>query len=328
MSDDPSKHDIDFDELDKAVHSLMGKVGSETLEDDDKTKTLDINATLKADEKPSYDALGKAAQTIGDETLVTDSEVELVEDLSKLSDTMQLPVPTAGDEKPAEPVQAADRKPVPAVKRPNSGRFMDMVHPNADMRSAAPPANLAVPSRSSAPAVITAPTSPTLAAGKPAAPAVPAPDAPLTPFLPDAKVEKRPLGSAAPTGENSPTSVSDEKPDAENDAQHVLDPIDFQKESPNEEELSKIAAIEANDNDSLTIEKVESGDTEHLKSPAKPAGDDKPGEGTIYDMENYHQPISHPPKQKSGWGTVLIIILIIVLAIALGGGAYLYFGMK
>jgi len=344
MSDEPAagKSDIDFDELDKAVNSLMGKVGDETLEDSEKTKILDINTTLKADEKPHYDTLGKAAESIGDETLVTDSEVELVEDLSKLPDEMQLPVNQ--EPKTETPAPEAVKPAAPAVKRPSSGRFMDMVHPNADMKTAAPHANLAVPSRGST-SVVAAVSPPEVKTVEAAVP-----DAPLTPFLADAKVEKRPLGGSVPAAEPDAAdkSLDDEKDepvetgsinsenenadDGSGDEQRALNAGDFEKQTATEEELTKIEATEASAEEQQTIEKVESGDTEHLKNPHKPSYEEKvekekAPEGAIYDTKNYHQPINHPPKQKSGWGTVLIIIVIIILAVAIAGGAYLYFGL-
>lgn len=382
MSDEPAKKsDIDFDELDKAVNSLMGNVGSETLEDSDRTKTLAINTTLKGDEKPTYDALGKAAEAIGNETLVTDGEVELVEDLTKLPDVMELPDLTdkkpeseeAEKPKPTEqPVSISTVAPKPAVKRPSSGRFMDMVHPKGDMRGSAPLPNLVVPDRAGAkPAATPVVAATPVAVAKPEVKEETPPlEAPLTPFLPDAKVEKRPLGAAQPTGGNIPVS-SDTKPtetvvepvetpvtaapiepeesepvetepinsepkkkdDGSGDEQRALNASDFEKETSAEQELSKIESSEAKTAaETPTIEKVESGDTEDLKAPKKMTYDEattttpKPAaESAIYDTKEYHQPISHPAKQKSGWSTVIIIVIIIVLMVAIAGGAYLLF---
>jgi hypothetical protein len=403
MADDaPKKSDIDFDELDKAVNSLMGKVAGETLEDSGKTKTLDINTTLDKGEKPVYNELSKVAEGIGSEMLVTDSEVELVEDLTKLPDEMALPVaqtkpaeaptPQANTEpekvhielpKPADeetsaepgkveeaPAESPAEKPVdppkPAVKRPSSGRFMDMVHPKADM-TMPPLPNLVVPERKG---VVTAAT--------PAAAAIVAPPreelkeqttpepALSTPFIPDAKVEKRPLGAAAPTGgsipivshdddtSDDPKAADEEEVDDEvietkainseqekkhddgsGDEQRALNASDFEKASSTEQELMKIEATETAEAVSVkteaaqTIEKVESGDTENLKKVKKDEklhGDVKLPDGAIFDTKDYHQAIGHPPKQKSGWGKVLLIVILIILAIAIAGGAYLMFG--
>lgn len=45
--------------------------------------------------------------------------------------------------------------------------------------------------------------------------------------------------------------------------------------------------------------------------------------GAIYDTENYHEPLSHPAKKKSGWMWVIWILLILI--IGAGGGAAIYF---
>lgn len=111
------------------------------------------------------------------------------------------PQPEPRDVVVPRPVQTA----APAMRR-NGGRFMDVVHPSSDMRT-----------RSNEPVNIQ-PLAPEKSAGpvESAAPATPAPpNSPLTaelefeetwqapldsPFLPDAQVQKRPLGTSAPTG--------------------------------------------------------------------------------------------------------------------------------
>ncbi len=357
MSDEPTsqKSDIDFDELDKAVNSLMGKVGSETLDDADKTKTLDINTTLKADDKVHYDAIGKAAEKIGDESLTNDnSVVELDEDLTKLPDEMQLPVsePVSAAEISAPALVTTPTPEKPAIKRPSSGRFMDVVSSKADMRSAAP--SRLTQNRIGTTIQPFSAITPDAASDTDTPPDVPAPDVPLTPFLPDANVEKRPLGGGMPsavdtrndeiTGTDIPTETNlfDENPDKSvdnggDDDQRPLDASAFEKESTTELELTKIESEETSVDEPLTIEKVESGDTENLKNPDKATREHAAqitgsrignADGAIYDTKNYHQPINHPPKQKSGWGRVVIILLIILLAVAIAGGAYLYFGTE
>lgn len=350
MADNPGKNDIDFDELDKAVNSLMGKVGEETLDDDAKTKTLEVTTTLKPEDKVKYDEIGKVAEKIGDETLVTDGEVELVEDLSKLPEKMELPVTAAATPPaaPAAPVVAAK----PAVPRPNSGRFMDMVHPKGDMRTpSATPAPASTPSPSmAAPSAPVVTITPPETLSQPAAPVVtPSVEAPLTPFLPDAKVEKRPLGGgealAVPVTPGSPKHAGAQPPEsvsfasADTSATEVTQVDNQLPPSPAEQptadglaeqtlaklEASEVAApVEQMAEDAPSIEKVESGDTEGLKNNGaaekSPELTETPG-GAIYDV----QPLNHPAKKKSGWGVVLIIVIIIVLSIAVAGGAYLYF---
>ena len=173
----------------------------------------------------------------------------------------------------------------------------------------------------------------------------------MTPFLPDAKVEKRPLGGGTPTtmtGYGAAVETSDSYPEdvepivetqsinsekvidnGSGDTQRSLDASDFQQETSTEQTLTKIESVEATVEAQESIEKVESGDTENLRPgkriyDANQPGDAAPG-NAIYDVNNYHQPLNHPSKQKSGWSTVIIIIVIIVVAALVAGGAYLFF---
>lgn len=98
--------EMDFDELDKAVNSLMGGVKKSATDKDEPT-TLTISSTLAADEKPEYEKLEKVAQKIGSETI----------DISSLDDAnvTVVEVPTS---------------------TPRTGRFMDVMHPSSDMKTA------------------------------------------------------------------------------------------------------------------------------------------------------------------------------------------------
>jgi len=365
MPDEPKKADIDFDELDKAVASLMGKVGNETIEGEgEKTKTFVINSTLKPDEAPQYGELEKTAKKIGDETLMTASNMVVTEDPSKLPDRMDLPYTV--EESPTESAVSADQEastpqeppaqtepeaaptpvsvplqpPMPApvtapiAPRPNSGRFMDMVHPRGDMKVpvASTPSRVGAMLQPLSTAESLAAPQPVIKTSQPPAVTTPLSDAtPIaTPFLPDAKVEKRPLGGGAPVASDEAESVvetvainSEDNATRDDavDAQRPLDPEYFEKESSTEQALAQIEKTEAGIEQAPTIEKVESGDTGKLKAS-------QPADGNaIYDVKNYHQPLAHPKKQKSGWGVVVIIVIIVVLAAALGAAAYFILGL-
>lgn len=345
--------DIDFDELDKAVSSLMGNVASDKAEEAQRQKVLTISGTLQPGEKPTYNKVDEAAKNIGNETLVTDGERTIVEDLDGGKNTdvtaadekvVELTEVTLPEEAPTEEVTAAPAEPVRrapslvSVPRPAGGRFMDVVHPSSDMRTAAPAkvnsSPSSIPSSIPQPAVVEAPVAP---------PPDIANETPLTPFLPDAKVEKRPLGGGAvpspfaeapeetpkveeakPAEAEEPkieetVSINSEKQAApESGKQTVLDASSFES-APTAESI-EIAAIESSEVTSL--QSIESGDTEKLTVAGAPNK-----EGTIYDVANQPQPLAHPAKQKSGWGTVLIILLIIILAAALGVAAYFILGL-
>lgn len=380
--------DIDFDELDKAVNSLMGSVTPDADETAVKPKTLSISSTLKPDEKPSYQKLDEVARTIGSETLTVDAEQPVViEDLdaqkAAASKTPAMP-PITPDLVPTLPVDVPDAATAPALPtapQPAKGRFMDVVHPSSDMRSASLPP-LQVPARDAAPHTaetvadeVTTPAEETSV--EEAAASEPIPEEPvsseptLTPFLPDAKVEKRPLGAPptpsgavpSPFDDETPaetvakipeeTSISPAGPAEEtiavnsetklsvaDDSQSVLDASVLPGASP--EEAAAIAAIESSETveeaaapevDEASIQAVESGDTEKLTTMRQAVKADlkadEPADkaGTIYDVDNQPQPLSHPAQQKSGLGTLVIIIVIIVIAAALGAAAYFALGL-
>lgn len=178
-----------------------------------------------------------------------------------------------------------------------------------------------------------------------------------SPFLPDAKVEKRPLGSPA-------SSVPMIAPESElavpvpddSDAQLPVKPTDLTSEAP-EEFGGDIMQVEAdthmgvpktdeihpvdekNDTAQQSQESEKrstSSDDEMPSSEPSASGrisippqyKEQPstGEkesGAIYDTSTYHQPLMHPTKKKSGWLWVLWIVLILI--VGAGAGAALYF---
>jgi len=154
--------DLDFEELDKAVNSLMP-----SLSNDNSAKA--------------------AVQTAADDT----------------------PVDNSQNLAPLKPEVKSTSNTKPMAERPSTGRFMDVVHPSSDMR-----ASLSVPQRSLSPSL--APMTNT-EVKIPTVPEVPVENTQTaadttsnwaglsnyqepkevaeSPFLPDTKVEKRPLGA-------------------------------------------------------------------------------------------------------------------------------------
>ncbi len=207
--------DLDFDELDKAVNSLMG--GVKEKDTSDASKTLDISTTLAPDEKPTYGTLSQVAGRIGSEA-IDKQEMTVSLGTNAANSPQDTPVSTVA---------------TPSSQKP--GRFMDVVHPSSDMKRS----NSRVVSRPSregatietpvatpelAPLADTVATSPveadtTLEAIIPdtssdlpvsSAPEIeldkdtpestpPPPEPIISPFLTNAKVEKRPLGGSEPT---------------------------------------------------------------------------------------------------------------------------------
>ena len=385
--------DLDFDELDKAVNSLMTSLPKtapppNTPEED---KTLNITSTISEEEPISFDKLDAAAA----DAMSAASPAEEQKSEVVAATVASMPTPT-----PSPTAPSTSRR---------GGRFMDVVHPSSDMKKATQPTRAVsrqgstieptVPVRSDAPRASTPFASPssveTSEAKKPiSSPTVDdadssgnwpdplemtdfkdglvpkeedwsasSPDSksaeqttessPLTsPFLPDTKVEKRPLGSGAFNEESEsviePAEPREDKTVDDPDDQLPPMPADASSQLP-EELQSDLMSVEADTHmgmpktepaHPLDEKMLESGLPQEpttksvpLASPAgsvsipqqyheEPStGDQK--SGGIYDTDSYHRPLEHPAKKKSGW--MWIIWIVIILLVGAGAGAALYF---
>ena len=333
--------DIDFDELDKAVSSLMG-----SIEPDAQRETPQTLVTPPTQPVPSPTAVVSTEQPARTTQVVESAPVPV---------TQPVPVRSA-----------------PAARR--GGRFMDMVStPVGDTKSRA---SVQVPTQSREGLSITprADAEPTVETPAPATPTVidePAktsfdsmpdpidmnrePEASVpndeqsasslgsldSPFLTDAKVEKRPLnaGNIEPTPDmsvgdefNSPESV----PEAANEPTVERVGADEPPATPQVPELSSdLVAIESGVNVEGTTLADDSKVVSHDDVPASPLGatsiaqqyktKESSGDQShagIYDASQYPEPISHPAKSKSGWLWVLWVVLL--LGIGAGGAVVLY----
>lgn len=350
MSSNDTK-DLDFDELDKAVTSLMGGVKDKDLEA--KENNLDINTTLGPDESPSYKHLGQVAGTIGNET------IDRPEQTVSLGEDIATPPPAS-----------------PALKR--GGRFMDVVHPSSDMRTTlstvsregatinVPEASTLdttegnLPSSSDVPLEETETTDVMPEEVKPETDTTPEPLS--SPFLPDTKVEKRPLGGlatekalapeteevTAPEGSEAASDIDSpqEEPAAEQDIPAKKDEDEFSKMDAMAEPAKSLNEVnehipEEYKNELLAVEQnlatpLDSSDEKPMHDSVSGAPviasipqqyQEKPstGEttsGAIYDTDNYHKPVSHPAEQKSGWMWVIVVIVLIIIGGLLGAAAY------
>ena len=353
--------DIDFDELDKAVNSLMGGV-KEPEDDMPKAKTFEVKDTLKPGEDPMYDKLGEVARGIGSETLEGEREKTVVEDFSPDAETdrpaPKLPVEESDDEQkneqPSEQKseteseseqepkleQTADVRP-PAARRPTTGsRFMDVVHPALDMKSTTA-STMPVPSRP----IMTVSRVEELPTDKDHETTKQQDELLVTPFLPDAnaKVEKRPLGGAdlepqSEEPEEQGVEVFGDGNDRQDDAQKLAEPSDITPELSEEERALQSIETEPVDESLLdedAMRHAESGDTggihndEQREGHKKDHHDKKATTPAIYDIENYHQPLKAASKKKMGALKITgIVLLVIVLSAAVGAGAvYILFSM-
>jgi len=175
-----------------------------------------------------------------------------------------------------------------------------------------------------------------------------------SPFLPDAKVEKRPLGSPAPLSldtlgpelqkEKDETDLSAAEMPAEPSMNTAM-PDEFHPElatidaeatsqpTPSAEiEEKAISADEtplANNTSLPVSEKAQDAPAVPASIPQqyeeKPSTYD-PENGSIYDTSEYHQPLQHPDKKKSGMWIVVMILACVLLGSALAA-LYYYFVM-
>lgn len=148
-------------------------------------------------------------------------------------------------------------------------------------------------------------------------------DLPSSPFLPDTKVEKRPLGSPAPA--ELPIELPSEASASESPTVGENEPLP-------EEYSSGVEAVEAAEKPTPSID----SESEHEPSTAskvtsipqqyveKSSTNQEPS-GAIYDTDSYHQALAHPAKKHSGWWTVLWIVLMLAVGAAAAVVYFLYF---
>lgn len=185
-------------------------------------------------------------------------------------------------------------------------------------------------------------------------------------FLPDAKVEKRPLGAFASKGSEEERSQGETKKEETENSEAQKTPkltidgvgdIDAKKEDESNEPLppelgKEIVAVEAGgkiasgEDESKKDDETDDpkGIEDQSKKDAKPvtfsipkqykekptSGDSKPK--SIYDTEEYHQSIiSNAKKQQKGSKKILvwtlIIIGLLIVGVGVGAGAYFLIGI-
>lgn len=285
--------DLDFEELDKAVNSLMPQ-----------TEAEDTTATPAAPTDPI------------------------------------VPEPT---------VQPAAKPVINTAPRPSVGRFMDVVHPSSDMRTTLKtPQRPAAPTPTPVPAAPAAPAKPTYT--PPVQPTVNASDnwaglpnyqspnpVPESPFLPEAKVEKRPLGAfsnelppepakSVPATTESAAVTSDEKP-VEN-----VEPANDGNKVP-EELGSAMMGVESDSstrpyNPAFNVNPLSQtpGSTSINQQYTEKPSSNTPQTNPIYDTSSYYKAVTKKKKKKSGWLWVLWIFILLIVGVG-AGVAFYYFVM-
>lgn len=387
--------DIDFDELDRAVNSLMGgvKAGSDTSSSKS-LKTLDINTTLKDGEQPAYDKLRRVAEKIGSETIQQPNETtEIipqgapgpVQEAAPIVPQPPVQSPAPAVEPAAAPKESVIIEPRKAMepRQKSSGRFMDVMHPSSDMTTQSvgtttvPPATpiqpvspvVAVPERPlktdpvpvvSEPEVVSEPV-PVAPSPEPVGPppvdTPPEPALPLTsPFLPDPKVEKRPLGGVPAVNESEQETLGADvslldaplKTDMAHDAQVAPQsvepelPAEFHSdllaietnavEGASEEtepeaespiDVAKEPAVQEPATVSSDVEALSEASAPQPQPATEPTEDEHPEDGAIFDTSQYHTPVVQHAKRGREWLWVVVIIVIVIISAAGGVAFYL-----
>lgn len=194
----------------------------------------------------------------------------------------------------------------------------------------------------------------------------------LSPFIADAKVDKRPLGSidaspveveeatvdeptglvareATPNGADEEVSSEVSAGEDANDqlAPKVRDRSDDERRTELPDELNvDLLSLETDktyDSDVPALQSVESSEQKTIPDDTNKPGllsagsiaiqrqyqvessSDTAKNGSIYDTDTYHQPLMHPEQKKSGWMWIVWVVLLLVLGA--GGGAAAYFFM-
>ncbi|MEI6054151.1 MAG: hypothetical protein WCQ49_02150 [Candidatus Saccharibacteria bacterium] len=299
--------DLDFDELDKAVNSLMPK--SKSASDDSLTPSSSSAPVTSTD--------GPITAPIAPVTVVS--------------------TPPA----------------LNTVERPSTGRFMDVVHPSSNMR-----ANINLPQRQASTA-----QTPRSDDNKPVAPIISAPqysppvtsttqppainnwaglsgyqepnEVPESPFLPEAKVEKRPLGAFSDEAVSS-TAIGETKSEQINalDDQTIektkpVETVDLSKSLPDELDDSLLNVESSSSTHSNAAELAVnplsklSNDSINQQYTEKPTSTIKDST-SIYDTSSYNKAVVSKPKKKSGWLMVLWIVLLLIAGVGAGVGFYYF----
>lgn len=314
--------DLDFDELDRAVNSLISSTPGTAATSNTVPVTTPSTAPVFIENSP-------AASVVATPTPVS------------------TPAPVA-------PAPAAPARPaVSLAGQRSSGRFMDMIHPSADMRSATPTPTAPAPAAPAAPVTpITVPTEPMANIfSMPAAPTGPVISMPQdSPFLSDAKVEKRPLGAFSteipaadpvPVPEPTPAApVEQPKPEAPAEPVAATESVPSAVDQPADIPTPLPAELQ---NDLLAIESGTSVASVEPEMPAKPAFESNPGAnasipqqysekpstgdqstGAIYDTNVYHKALPAKTKKKSSWLWIIWILLLLIVGIGAGAAAYFF----
>lgn len=329
--------DIDFDELDKAVNSLMKEPAALTPSSEPTpTPTPSVKEPVAAPIEQPVKVASPVSPTPS--TLPMKRTGRFMDVMHPSSDMGNAKSPVASRTGVTiNPLNIPTPEPSKAIEQPENTSINEPI----STPTTAAPSDVSADSSSTMPDPLNfvpgQPAQEVAAESTPLADAAtlpdtntPAPvvDATPSPFLPDAKVEKRPLGNGSKPVDELPADmaiaaepeVDEAKAEPSDDvaAKTVLSAElgseinAIEADAPHEKVPASTAetapALDASVGISIPQqykEKVQSGDQSHAP---------------IYDTNV--QPLAHPVRKKSGWGVVLWILLIILLCVGIAAGLY------
>lgn len=355
--------EIDFDELDKAVNSLMGKAPQSSPVKADGDTVLELKSSANQGQSNPQESVGGSVQADGANEPTKAEEPQLNRRSARVSqaspavrrgkfmDVVRSPSRDTNRQAPSKSVSRSGAVVQPLANeavsqtrtsRPGTGSNQPPVV--ADTETEQPEVSLVDDKENYD--IATDPIDSMEFSEEISEPEVSSENdedaTPLTsPFLADAKVEKRPLGRSVSRSDFSrssrnykfATTIEAQVESREGDAQLPEEPI-----APEfSEELLSVETNPVGDSQettvSLTQVHAQSTGTVRQNTTTPPASSRfnvssktdsvKSEPSSIYDTASYHQPLAHPAKKKPGWLIVVAIIIIILLGAA--GGALVYY---
>jgi hypothetical protein len=383
---------LDFDELDKAVSSLLGSAGKEAKESvqEPASETTDVVApTQNTIVSPSKSLVEKRSSGRFMDVVHPSSDMKNLQKpaVSRQAPTITPPeTPIASPETPEATPEPTSQTTPDTVTSP-----IEKEEPVTDSHIMPDPLDFHNFTMDETPSSTVDTSEVAEDATVDAAIDVPkneeAPSSLDTPFVSDSSVEKRPLGAFStstdePVPQSEATELTEPMPEltsttdaTENEA--VVDQPDERAEDHDSEVTSSSqeepASLSEKNTPSLEAESVpttsENAYDDDIKNQLSPVPEDSvpeelredivaveareatamtangsvsvPAGGSItqqyaekatpqsteqtpvFDTKQYHQPLKHAEKKKSGWLTVVLIIAFVILGV--GGGAAIYF---
>lgn len=334
--------ELDFDELDRAVNSLMqnGQTATVSTDDTNRDAAQSDQTTAVPSVQPSTSAplavkrRGRFMDVVHPSSDMTTSSVpkqpvRQVANITPDNDNIQPEPPESENnlsdgrsvtysESKSDSLSMGEAMPMSTVDQPSQLETHENVWPDpidfaSTVDTASEPSSAELGESTDKQPVTDEPAEPTISQE----------DLPSSPFLPDTKVEKRPLGS--PVSAELPIELPSKADASESPTVGENEPLP-------EEYSSGVEAVEAaekptpstgpeSEHEPSTASKVTSIPQQYVEK----ASTNQEPSGAIYDTDSYHQALAHPAKKHSGWWTVLWIVLMLAVGSAAAVVYFLYF---